>query len=104
MTEDDARNALLVRAWETAPPGHVEWTDDDRAWASRAAAEVEGEHAPADVFVARRARLAIERIAGRERQLHRALRAVTWRPWIGPVLAAVAFVLGAATVAIGTGK
>ncbi|NLD70696.1 MAG: DUF2868 domain-containing protein [Limnobacter sp.] len=104
MTEDDARNALLVRAWETAPPGHVDWTDDDRAWASRAAAEVEGEHAPADVFVARRARLAIERIAGRERKLHRALRAVTWRPWIGPVLAAVAFVLGVATDAIGTGQ
>ena len=104
MTEDDARNTLLVRAWETAPPGRVDWTDDDRAWASRAAAEVEGEHAPADVFVARRARLAVERIAGRERKLHRTLRAVTWRPWIGPALAAVAFVLGVATDAIGTGQ
>ena len=30
MTEDEARAALLVRAWETAAPGRVDWSDDDR--------------------------------------------------------------------------
>src|SRR5690606_20421925 len=37
MTETEARNALLVRACELAPAGVVNWHDDDRAWASRAA-------------------------------------------------------------------
>ncbi|MBN9463869.1 MAG: hypothetical protein J0H00_21940 [Burkholderiales bacterium] len=63
MTEDDARNALLVRAFELAPADLANWSGDDRAWASRAAAEVEGASAPTDAFVARRARLAAERLA-----------------------------------------
>ena len=55
MNETQARLALLVRAYETAPPEHARphWSDEDRDWATRAAGEVEGEHASADAFIAR---------------------------------------------------
>lgn len=101
MTEDDARSALLVRAVETSPTGQVAWTDDDRAWANRAAAEVEGEGASSDAFIARRARLAAERLSNRERSVRRALRALEWRPWVGWALALAALAIGAASDAIG---
>lgn len=102
MTETDARNTFLVRAWEIAPPGKIPWTEDDRAWASRAAAQVEGESAPTDAFIARRAQLAAERLAARDSRIARALRALTWRPWIGWIVALAAFLVGAATDSIGS--
>ncbi|OJX05244.1 MAG: hypothetical protein BGO72_13490 [Burkholderiales bacterium 70-64] len=104
MTEDDARNALLVRAFELAPADLANWSGDDRAWASRAAAEVEGASAPTDAFVARRARLAAERLAGRERAVARTLRALTWRPGAAWAIALAAFLLGAAGDAIGASQ
>ncbi|MGD9941718.1 MAG: DUF2868 domain-containing protein [Burkholderiaceae bacterium] len=103
MTEDDARHALLVRACET-PPGHTQWRDEDRAWASRAAAEVVGEHASTDAFIARRARLASERLTARDAGLRRALRAVQWRPWVGWLLALIAFAAGIGGNAIDTSQ
>lgn len=96
MNETAARNALLLRAWETYPPASAQWTDEDREWASSAAAAVEGERAPLDIHIARRAALAIERLAGREPKLRRMLAAVTWRPWIGWALALIALVAGLA--------
>jgi len=101
MTEDDARNALLVRAFETAAPPPATWSDADREWASRAAAEVEGERASADAFIARRARLAAERLAATDARVRRALRALAWRPWVAWALVLVALALGAASDAIG---
>ena len=101
MTENDARHALLVRAFETAASPQPPWSDDDRDWATRAAAEVEGERASADAFVARRARLAAERLSAREPRVRRTLRALAWRPWVGWALALAAFALGAASDAIG---
>ncbi|MEB2336326.1 MAG: DUF2868 domain-containing protein, partial [Burkholderiales bacterium] len=62
MTENEARNALLVRAFETALPRSGAWSAEDADWASRAAAEVEGEGASAASFVARRAQLGAERL------------------------------------------
>lgn len=102
MTENDARNALLVRALETSPQEDLAWTDDDRAWASRAAAEVEGEGASAEAFIARRARLAVERVSAREPRVRRALRALAWRPWVGWVMALAALAAGVAGDAIGS--
>ena len=104
MNETAARNALLLRAWETHLPASAQWTDEDREWASSAAAAVEGERAPLDVYVARRAALAIERLAGREPELRRMLAAVTWRPWIGWALALIALVAGLAGDAMNAGK
>ncbi|HEY0878779.1 MAG TPA: DUF2868 domain-containing protein [Zeimonas sp.] len=104
MTETEARNALLVRAFELAPPGVVDWHDDDRAWASRAAAEVEGAKAPGERFVARRAQLAIERLRAREPAVRRAQRGTDWRPWFGWALPAVAALAGLGTDAIGPAR
>ena len=51
-----------MRALETRDHAKAVWTDADRAWASRAAAEAVGEQADSATFVARRARLALERV------------------------------------------
>ena len=64
MNEADARNALLIRAFETAP-ATPHWNEEDRDWASRSAAQIEGERAGAEAFVSRRAGLAAERLANR---------------------------------------
>lgn len=104
MTETEARNALLVRAFELAPTGVVEWHDDDRVWASRAAAEVEGATAPSERFVARRAQLALERLGTREPSVRRARRSTDWRPWFGWALPAVSALAGLATDAIGPAR
>ena len=99
MNESAARNVLLLRAFETTP--NSGWTDGDRAWASRAAAEVEGASAPLERIVARRAVLAVERLAARDRNVTRALRAFAWRPWVGAAIAVFAFAAGIAIDAIG---
>ncbi len=101
MNEGDARCALLVRSLELAPAGMAKWSAEDSAWASRAATEAEGGSCSDETFLARRARLAIDRLARREHGLVRTLRALTWRPWIGWAIALGAFVLGAASDALG---
>ena len=60
MNETAARHVTLVRALETAAPSDATWTAADAAWASRAAAEVVGEGADADRFLARRGQQGIE--------------------------------------------
>lgn len=104
MNESAARDTLLLRAWETRLPAAPHWTDEDRAWASRAAAEIEGEGAALDAYVARRSALGVERLLGREPRLRGLLAAVRWRPWIGWALVLMALVAGFATDAIGADK
>lgn len=101
MDELAALDVAAVRAVELRDRARTLWTDADRAWASRAAAEVVGERADAATFVARRARLALERLGERGRALPRAVRALRWRPWVGWALVAAAFVLGAAVDRLG---
>ncbi|MDP2242151.1 MAG: DUF2868 domain-containing protein [Burkholderiales bacterium] len=106
MNESEARDALLVRAYETAQPlpmtGH--WAEDDRAWATQAALQSVGEQAGADTFIACRAQLACERLCSQDSGAKQVLSALTWRPWIGWVLALVAFIAGIITDAIGPAK
>jgi len=95
----DERAALVVtavKAVETTDRARRVWTDADRAWASRAAAEVEGASAEPATFLARRAQLALERIGVRAPALARVVRAAHWRPWVGAVLVAAALVAGVA--------
>jgi hypothetical protein len=101
MNEASAREVVLVRAVETRDADRAVWRDEDREWATRAAAEVVGESAPPDWFLARRASLALERLSPRHPTLTRALRAVTWRSWIGAVLALAALALGLASNQLG---
>lgn len=101
MNEAAAREVVMVRAVETMDAQRALWSDEDRDWASRAAAEVVGAGAPSDAFLVRRASLALERLGARAATIPRALRAVTWRPWIGFVIVAAAFVIGLAVDRIG---
>lgn len=100
----DERTALAVtalRAIETADRERVAWTDADRAWATRAAAEVVGDGADPALFIATRARLAGERLRQRKDVVVRFARGWHWRPWVGVALALVALAVGAAANLIG---
>jgi len=101
MNEAAAREVVLIRAVETTDTARAIWTDADRAWAGRAAAEVVGAGAPAEVFLARRAALAVERLGAHHRSVPQILRAFAWRPGIGVAFVLVAFIAGVASDQIG---
>ncbi len=102
MNESEARSAFLVRAYETLPAAQpaAHWTAADAAWATQAALQAEGENAAADTFIRRRAGFAAERICSREIGARHVLRALTWQPWIGWLLAFTALAAGIATDAL----
>jgi hypothetical protein len=104
MNEAAAREVMLVRAVESADDARIAWTDADRAWASRAAAEITGADAAPPAYIARRAALAVERLRERYPSIGRVLRALTWRPWVAPALALLALALGLATDYLGPSK
>lgn len=82
MTEDQARAVLLLQALEAQPPTAL-WTAEDRDWATRAAAQDLSADAPRDARLAERARLAVQRLAPRDRGIQRLLAAPGWRPaWV----------------------
>ena len=101
VDEDSALDITAARALETADRSRALWTDADRAWASRAAAQTVGENAAAEAFLAQRARLVLERAAERSRVLPRAVCALGWRSWVGGVLVIAAFIAGMAIDRIG---
>lgn len=101
MNEPTALAVTAVRAIETADREHAAWTDADRAWASRAAAEVVGQDASPEAFIATRARLACDRLAQRKDAVVRFARAWHWRPWVGVIIGVAAFVAGVAANLIG---
>lgn len=104
MDESAALAVTAVRAVEIADRGRSLWSDADRAWASRAAAEVVGETADGAAFVARRAGLALERLGERSAMIPRAVRALRWRRWVGWMAVVGAFVAGLAIDRIGGGQ
>lgn len=103
MNEAEARNALLIRAFETAP-ATVHWDEEDREWASRIAAQIEGEKASADAFVARRAGLAVERLSSRAPAVGHTLAAVRWRPMAGWLVTGAALIAGVLLDAVSADK
>jgi hypothetical protein len=104
MNEQDALAVTAVRAIETADRDRTLWSDSDRSWASRAAAEVVGDRAGSDAFVARRARLALERLSERYPPLRKAVAVLHWRRWIGVAIITLAFLAGVAIDRIGDGR
>lgn len=94
MNEHSALEVIAVRALETQDHARAVWNDADRAWASRASAEVVGEKASAEDFVARRANLVLERFTERDRIFLAAVRGMQWHPWHGWALVFGAFALG----------
>ena len=106
MNETAARRILLLRAFETQAGGSA-WTDADQTWANRATLEsvpipITSRHAEsAEDFVARRAALALPRLAERDPQAARLDRALRWRSWVAPLLTLVAFCAGLASHVLG---
>ncbi len=71
MTEDQARQVLLLRAVETAPADTaLGWAPADALWACDEARRRVGEHAAAEAYLAQRAELALQRLGERD---------ATWR-------------------------
>lgn len=103
MNEAAARRTVLVRAFEREAASET-WSDEHRAWATVAAAKVEGAGAATDAFIARRAALAIEKLAAQDKRVPRLLASVTWPAWIGWVIPLLAFAAGAAADSIGAGQ
>lgn len=94
MNETAALDVMAVRALESADVERRLWTDADREWASRAAAEIVGDQAEPEKFLARRARLVLERLTERKSPIPRAVQAWRWRSWVGLGVVLVAFVAG----------
>jgi ABC-type Co2+ transport system permease subunit len=101
MNEHAARAVVLVRAIETADAARALWGDADRLWAGRVAAETVGERGSDDAFLAQRARLVVERIGSRHPRIKALAGGASAKPWLAPVVVAIAFVVGALGVDIG---
>lgn len=103
MTEAEARRVVLVQAHEEGAPTSV-WTDDDRAWATRAARQDAGDGAPFERFVTLRAQHALTRLLPRDPEARRWLDGHGWRPAWVVVAALVALGLGLAADRIGSAQ
>lgn len=104
MNERMARDVVLVRAIEATDGARDFWSDADRAWAGRTAAEIVGEKAPDDSFIGRRAALVLERLTDRFPKARALSRLPATRGVLAPVAAIAAFVIGAAGVDVGPGR
>ena len=82
MTEDQARQVLLLQAQESA--GNLpHWQPDDRRWATRQAVATVGEQAAPEHFVVARAALALQRLLPRDALAQRWLARRVWHPaWV----------------------
>ena len=81
LDETTARAAVLVQAFDAATG--PQWTSEDRAWATRLAAETVGADADASRFIAERAHHALQRLAPRDAGVARWLARRAWRPlWL----------------------
>lgn len=101
MNEREARQVLLVRAFETPPA--APWSEADAAWASREALQTLGEAAAAPALLAQRAALASARLAEREPAVAHALSARGNRAGFVWALLLLAVLAGLALDAVGSG-
>ena len=110
MTEDEARQVLLLQAVENttaaAPwPGRADagaWTAEDRHWATRQAVATVGEDASPERFVVARAVIALQRFLPRDSAAQRWLRRRGWHPaWVMPA-ALLGLVAGVLADQLGT--
>ncbi|WP_018076763.1 DUF2868 domain-containing protein [Thiobacillus denitrificans] len=101
MREHSALEVLAVREIEIQDREGAIWTDADRAWASRTAAEIVGEKGEAENFVAKRATLLLERLADRNRVLPASIRGMHWQPWYGWTAVFAAGIMGIVVDRIG---
>ena len=86
MTEDQARQVLLLQAQESAGDA-PQWQLEDRRWATRQAVATVGEQAAPETFVVARAALALQRLLPRDPAAQRWLGRRAWHPaWVALAL------------------
>lgn len=101
LDEGSALAVTAVRAFEIVDRTHRLWSDADRAWASRAAAERVGAAGTPQAFLVERARLALARLSERFKVLPRAARSLRWPSWLSVAVGVGAFVTGVAVDRVG---
>lgn len=94
MLEHSALEVVAVRAIETQDREGSIWTNAERAWASRSAAEAVGEKAAPEKFVTKRASLLLERLGDRNQMLLAPVRGMHWQPWYGWAALIATVILG----------
>lgn len=102
MNETETRAVLLMRAFEQTRT----LSADDAAWAGREARRQLGEAASAEVWLARRARLGLDRLAERDRSLLPAMSAALRAPdarWAA-LLLSLALLLGLVGESLGAAR
>ena len=102
MNERALLDTLAIRAVETSDVDREVWSDSDRDWATRTAAETVTAAAPPELFLSRRAALALDRLGSRHPAFRRTVLALAWRPWVGIAIMIVALVAGFASDQIGS--
>ncbi|MDO4232734.1 MAG: DUF2868 domain-containing protein [Lautropia sp.] len=95
MTENEARQTLLVRAVERQPANDL-WTDDDRQKATSDTHRRLGSGAAPGDFILTRAQHVVERLRNRKPEIVDAAEALRWRGWFSPLLIVVALIAGLA--------
>ena len=86
MTEDQARQVMLLQAQESAGDA-PQWQLEDRRWATRQAVATVGEQAAPETFVVARAALALQRLLPRDPAAQRWLGRRAWHPaWVALAL------------------
>ncbi len=102
MTEDQARQVLLLQAHETTAAANPHWGADDRAWATQQALATVGDRATPEVFVSARAALGLQRLLARDKSAQRWLARRGWHAaWV--VLALLlGFIFGLGVDQLGT--
>lgn len=103
MTEDQAREALLIRAFDRQPSDPV-WSEEDRRYVSQEALRRIGPQASPEQFIAERARQGVARLARRQPRLPGVIEALQWRSWIGPFVLLLALASGLVLDAAGAGQ
>ncbi len=100
LTAEQARDLLLVRAFETPPT--APWTEADARWASEQAQRSEGSDAANLGWLRRRATVALERLGAREPRIAAWRRHAAGPPGLVALCVVLGLVVGVAGDAIGS--
>jgi Protein of unknown function (DUF2868) len=102
MTEDEARQVLLLQSHEADAADSAVWSADDRRWATRQAVAALGEQAAPERFVVARAAIALQRLLPRDAAGRRWLGRRAWHPaWVA-LAGALGLLAGLAADQLGT--
>ncbi|HSV20428.1 MAG TPA: hypothetical protein VLR71_18585, partial [Casimicrobiaceae bacterium] len=101
LNEHALLDVVAMRAVERSDATRPVWTEDDRAWASMAAATAVGEAAPVESFLSTRASLVLGRLRERLPAFARGVAALRWRPAIAFAVVAASFIIGGIVDEIG---